>query len=88
MLTTLRSAGDSEKAQNCAEYIQGNRHRVRYATFSAADLRVGSDVLESGCKTAKRQSPEAPDRPESCQYPCPGDTRPLKSSARFHGNAI
>ena len=33
----------------CAEYIARNRNRMRYADFRAADLCVGSGVVEAGC---------------------------------------
>ena len=51
VLAALRSAGGSEKAARCAEYVERNRERMRYAHFRAEGLCVGSGVVESGCKS-------------------------------------
>ena len=51
VLATLRSAADCEEARKCADYIESNRERMRYDRFRAADLCVGSGVVEAGCKS-------------------------------------
>ena len=51
VLQALRSASGCEAALKCAQYMERNRHRMRYADFRAAGLCVGSGVVESGCKT-------------------------------------
>ncbi|MXY67801.1 MAG: hypothetical protein F4Y47_04495 [Acidobacteriia bacterium] len=51
VLAALRSAADSDKAQECVGYMERNRDRMRYAEFRAAGLCVGSGVVESACKS-------------------------------------
>ena len=52
LLATLRAhAGTCEEAGKCANYIDKNRERMRYADFRAKGLCVGSGVVESGCRT-------------------------------------
>lgn len=51
VLTALRSAAQCEEALTCAAYIESNRERMRYAHFRAANLCVGSGVVEAGCKS-------------------------------------
>ena len=50
-LEMLRSASICEKARKCAEYVEHNRKRMRYAHFRAKGPRVGSGMAESGCKS-------------------------------------
>jgi hypothetical protein len=40
------------EANDCAEYVQNNRRRMRYAQFHAAGLCTSTGVVEAGCKTA------------------------------------
>jgi hypothetical protein len=51
-LTTAlaRQAARSPEARNCLQYLQRNRHRMRYAEFHAQHLGTSSGVLEAGCK--------------------------------------
>jgi hypothetical protein len=42
----------NEAARLCADYLERNRHRMRYPEFRAAGLCVSTGVLEAGCKTA------------------------------------
>jgi hypothetical protein len=51
-LTTAlaRHAARSPEARNCLQYLQRNRHRMRYAEFHAQHLCTSSGVLEAGCK--------------------------------------
>lgn len=51
LLATLRAHADCEAAGKCADYIDRNRDRMRYAEFRALGLCVGSGVVEAGCKT-------------------------------------
>ena len=52
LLQVLRSrAGHCEPAQRCADYVERNRDRMRYAAFRAQGLCVASGVVEAGCKT-------------------------------------
>ncbi len=51
VLAALHAASGCEKARKCAQYVQHNRERMRYADFRAEGLCVGSGVVESGCKT-------------------------------------
>ena len=52
VLAALRShAGTCEPAAQCADYIERNRDRMRYADFRAQGLCVASGVVESGCKS-------------------------------------
>ena len=41
----------NDAARLCAEYLERNRHRMRYPEFRAAGLCVSSGVLEAGCKS-------------------------------------
>ncbi len=41
-----------EEAQECLDYVEGNRARMRYAEFRAAGLCTSTGVVEAGCKTA------------------------------------
>ena len=52
LLQVLRSrAGNCEPAQRCADYLERNRDRMRYAAFREQSLCVASGVVEAGCKT-------------------------------------
>ena len=52
LLQVLRSrAGNCEPAQRCADYLERNRDRMRYAAFREQGLCVASGVVEAGCKT-------------------------------------
>ena len=52
LLQVLRSRTDQcESAQRCADYVERNRDRMRYAAFRAQGLCVASGVVEAGCKT-------------------------------------
>ena len=52
LLQVLRSRADQcESAQRCADYVERNRDRMRYAAFRAQGLCVASGVVEAGCKT-------------------------------------
>ena len=51
LLATLRAHADCEAAGKCADYIDRNRDRMRYAEFRALGLCVGSGVVEAGCKS-------------------------------------
>jgi hypothetical protein len=42
----------NEEAAQCAEYIDGNRTRMRYDQFREAGLGTSTGVVEAGCKTA------------------------------------
>ncbi len=50
VLEGLRRHPDSAVAQNCLEYLQNNRSRLRYAEFRAAGLCTSTAVVEAGCK--------------------------------------
>jgi len=41
-----------DDARKCADYVDGNRARMRYAAFRAAGLCTSTGVVEAGCKTA------------------------------------
>ena len=41
-----------EEARKCAEYVESNRTRMRYAEFRAKGLCTSTGVVEAGCKTA------------------------------------
>jgi hypothetical protein len=51
-LTTVlaRPAARSPETHHCLQYLQRNRHRMRYAEFHAQHLCTSSGVLEAGCK--------------------------------------
>ena len=52
LLAAVRAhSATSEEARLCAEYLERNRHRMRYPEFRAAGLCVSSGVLEAGCKS-------------------------------------
>jgi hypothetical protein len=42
--------GRAEAVQAAITYLTNNRERMRYATFRAQGLQVGSGSIESGCK--------------------------------------
>lgn len=42
--------GRAEAVQEAITYLTNNRERMRYATFRAAGLQIGSGSIESGCK--------------------------------------
>ena len=42
----------NEEARKCFDYVERNRHRMRYSEFRAQGLCVGTGVVEAGCKTA------------------------------------
>jgi hypothetical protein len=51
LLEALRlHAPSHEQARQCLEYVQRNRHRMRYPDFRAQGLCVASGVVEAGCK--------------------------------------
>ncbi len=50
VLQALHRHPDSEVAQNCIQYLQNNRVRLRYADFRAAGLCTSTAVVEAGCK--------------------------------------
>ena len=51
VLAALRAhAANCPEAARCVDYIDGNRHRMRYPTFRAMGLCVGSGAVESTCK--------------------------------------
>lgn len=45
-----RHAPRSPEARNCLQYLERNRHRMRYPEFHAHHLCTSSGVLEAGCK--------------------------------------
>ncbi len=45
-----RHAARSPEARNCLQYLERNRHRLRYPEFHAQHLCTSSGVLEAGCK--------------------------------------
>ncbi len=45
-----RHAPRSPEARNCLQYLQRNRHRMRYPDFHAQHLCTSSGVLEAGCR--------------------------------------
>ena len=52
-LKRLRPSGSEEKevVRKAVEYFKKNRERMRYETFRALGLFVGSGVVEAGCKS-------------------------------------
>jgi hypothetical protein len=51
LLAAVRAhARTSDVARLCAEYLERNRHRMRYPEFRKAGLCVSTGVLEAGCK--------------------------------------
>ena len=50
VVRALRRHGGRDEARRCIDYLQRNRHRMRYPTFRAMGLCVGSGVVEAGCK--------------------------------------
>ncbi len=51
VLAALESLeGRAEAGREATTYLTNNRERMRYATFRAAGLQVGSGSIESGCK--------------------------------------
>lgn len=46
----LGHAARCEEARKCADYLQRNQHRMRYAEFQAQGLCTSSGVVEAGCK--------------------------------------
>ena len=52
LLATLRAhAGSCKVAEQCADYIERNRERMRYDKFRAQGLHIGSGVVEAACKS-------------------------------------
>ena len=52
LLAAVRAHAEAnDAARLCAEYLERNRHRMRYPEFRAAGLCVSSGVLEAGCKS-------------------------------------
>ena len=47
----MHSPKDDE-ARKCGEYIQRNRHRMRYPELEAQGLCTSTGVVEAGCKVA------------------------------------
>ena len=43
-------AKEVPEARQCLNYIQNNRHRMRYKTFRAMGLCTSTGVVEAGCK--------------------------------------
>ena len=41
-----------DEARKCGEYIQRNRHRMRYPELEAQGLCTSTGVVEAGCKVA------------------------------------
>jgi len=41
-----------DEARKCGEYLQRNRHRMRYPEFEAQGLCTSTGVVEAGCKVA------------------------------------
>ena len=53
LLLALRThAPANDEARKCVEYIEDNRHRMRYPEFRAAGLCTSTGVVEAGCKVA------------------------------------
>ena len=51
LLAAVRAhAMTSDVARLCVEYLERNRHRMRYPAFRKAGLCVSTGVLEAGCK--------------------------------------
>jgi len=52
VLDALRAhSPNDDEARTCVDYVDGNRARMRYATFHAAGLCTSTGVVEAGCKT-------------------------------------
>ena len=49
--TLCAHAAACPKAEQCANYIETNRERMRYEQFRAQGLCVGSGVVEAGCES-------------------------------------
>ena len=47
-----RHSPKDEEARKCVEYIEHNRHRMRYPEFRDAGLCTSTGVVEAGCKVA------------------------------------
>lgn len=47
-----RHSPKDDEARKCVEYIEHNRHRMRYPQFQAAGLCTSTGVVEAGCKVA------------------------------------
>ena len=53
VLLALRShVGAHDEARKCVDYVETNRHRMRYAEFRALGLCTSTGVVEAGCKVA------------------------------------
>ncbi|MCE2426170.1 MAG: ISKra4 family transposase [Pseudomonadales bacterium] len=51
ILAALRAHADScDDARKCIDYIDANRHRMRYPEFRGMGLCVATGVVEGGCK--------------------------------------
>ena len=50
VVRALRRHAGRDEARRCIDYVQRNRHRMRYPAFRAMGLCVGSGVVEAGCK--------------------------------------
>ncbi len=51
ILAALRKHAETcDDARECADYIENNRHRMRYPEFRAMGLCVATGVVEGGCK--------------------------------------
>jgi hypothetical protein len=44
--------GAHDEARKCVDYVETNRHRMRYAEFRALGLCTSTGVVEAGCKVA------------------------------------
>lgn len=47
-----RHSPKDDEARKCVEYIERNRHRMRYPRFQAEQLCTSTGVVEAGCKLA------------------------------------
>ena len=47
-----RHSPKDDEARKCVEYIDRNRHRMRYPQFQAQQLCTSTGVVEAGCKLA------------------------------------
>ena len=47
-----RHCSNNNDAQNCFDYVERNRERMRYPDFQAAGLCTSTGVVEAGCKVA------------------------------------
>ncbi len=53
LLQALRThALGNDEARKCVEYVERNRHRMRYPVFRAQGLCTSTGVVEAGCKVA------------------------------------